>query len=65
MEEKFKEILEDHGIYGEDVTDVLYAVCDMFTYMADETRRDEPYATKSIDRFEKVAAEISMLISNL
>lgn len=65
MEEKFKKILEDHFIYGEDVTEVLYAVCDMFIYMADETRKNESYATKTIDQFEKVAEEICLLICDL
>ena len=65
MEDKFKQILEDHGIYGEDVTEVLYAVCDIFEYMANETKKNEPYAIKAIDRYETVSKEISMLINGL
>lgn len=65
MEEKFKEILENHGIYGEDITEILYAVCEMFQYIADDTKKKYPYATNSIDRYEKAAIEISMLINEL
>ncbi len=65
MENKFKEILENHGIYGEDVTEVLYAVCDIFEYMAEETRKSEPYATNAIKRYEAASKEISMLVNEL
>lgn len=65
MEEKFKKILEDHGIYFEDVTEVLYAVCEMFELMAEETKRDYPLATKAIEQYRKVAVEVSMLTAEL
>lgn len=65
MREKFDEILKEYGIYGEDVEDILNAVYDMVIYAADETKRNEPYATNSIDRLEKAAYEIFNLKNEL
>lgn len=65
MREKFDEILEDHGIYGEDVEDVLNAVFDMITYVADETKKNEPYAVNSIDRLKIAAHEVLNLSTDL
>ncbi len=58
MKEKFESILKDHGIYGEDVEEILYAVSEMLDYMADKTREEEPYATNTIDRIEAAAREV-------
>lgn len=58
MREKFNEILKNHGIYEEDVEEILYAVQDMLEYVAEETKRNEPYATNSIERMEMAASEI-------
>ena len=65
MREKFKEILEKHGIYGEDPEEILYAVEDMLEFVANETRREEPYAINSIDRLEKAAYEVFNLASDI
>ena len=65
MREKFDEILKEYGIYGEDVEDILNAVYDMIIYAADEIKRNEPYATNSIDRLEKAAYEIFNLKDEL
>lgn len=65
MREKFKEILEKHGIYGEDPEEILYAVEDMLEFVANETRREEPYAINSIDRLEKAAYEVFNLASDM
>ena len=65
MREKFVEILKEHGIYGEDVENILNAVYDMVIYAADETKRNEPYATNSIDWLEKAAYEIFSLANDL
>lgn len=65
MREKFNEILKEHGIYGEDAEDVLNAVHDMLTYVADETKENEPYATNSIDRLEMAAHEVWNLSTDL
>lgn len=65
MKEKFEEILKEHGIYGEDVEEILYAVSDMLNYAADKTRKEEPYAVNSIDRVEKAAYEVWNLVSEL
>lgn len=65
MREKFDEILKEHGIYGEDVENILNAVYDMVIYAADEMKRNEPYATNAIDWLEKVAYEIFNLKNEL
>lgn len=65
MKEKFEAILNEHGIYGEDVEEILYAVHDMLLLVADETKEKEPYATNSIDRIEKAAYEVFNLASDL
>lgn len=65
MREKFKEILKEHGIYGEDPEEILYAVHDMLTLIADETKEKEPYAVNSIDRLEKAAYEVFSLANDL
>lgn len=65
MREKFDEILKDHGIYGEDVKDILDAVYDMVIYIADETKKNEHCVTNSIDRLETTAYEIFSLSNDL
>ena len=65
MKEKFEDILRKHGIYGEDVEEILYAVHDMLTAVADETKEKEPYATNYIDRVEKAAYEVFSIASDL
>lgn len=65
MREIFNEILKGHGIYGEDVEDVLNAVSDMLKFVAEETRKNEPYATNSIERMETAAHEVWSLSTDL
>ena len=65
LKEKFESILKEHGIYGEDVEDILYAVHDMLVCVADDTKKKEPYATNSIDRLEKAAYEVFSLANDL
>lgn len=65
MKEKFENILEKHGIYGEDIEEILYAVSDMLDYVADKTKEEEPYATNAIERLEKAAYEIYNLANEL
>ena len=65
MREKFKSILNEHGIYGEDIEEILYAVQEMLEYVADKTKKEEPYATNSIDRLEKAAYEVFSLANGL
>lgn len=62
MKEKFKKILEENGIYGEEPEDVLYAVHDMILFIADKIKEEEPYATNSIERMENTAYEVYSLI---
>lgn len=65
MREKFEKILEEHGIYGEDPEEILYAVREMLILVADETKENEPYATNSIDRLEKAAYEVFSLAGDM
>lgn len=58
MKEKFDEILKRHGIYGEDVEEILYSVSEMLELVVDETKEKEPYATNSINRLEVAAREV-------
>lgn len=65
MREKFESILKEHGIYREDVEEILYSVQEMLEYVADETQKKYPYATNSVDRLEKAAYEVFSLANNL
>lgn len=65
MKEKFEKILEDNGIYGENVIDILSAVSEMFEHLADKTIKDYPYATETAEQYEKIAAEIFALTTEL
>lgn len=65
MREKFNEILKEHGIYGEDAEEILYAVSEMLELVADETKKNEPYATNYIDRMETAAREVWNLSTDL
>ena len=65
MREKFEDILRQHGIYGEDVEEILYAVHDILIAVVDQTKEEEPYATNYIDRVEKAAYEVFSIASDL
>ena len=65
MKEKFESILKDHGIYGEDIEEILYAVQEMLEYVADDIKKKHPYATNSIDQLEKAAYEVFSLANSL
>ena len=55
MKEKFESILNEHGIYGEDVEQVLFAVHDMLAFMADKTYDEEPNAHETIRKYNDTA----------
>ena len=61
MKEKFKTILEEHGVYGEDVEEVLYAVREMMEYATEKLKETEPYATVTIREMENSAYYITEL----
>lgn len=65
MREKFEAILNDHGIYGEDVEEILYSVSEMLEFAAEEIKKNEPYAINSIDRLETAAHEVFDLTTDL
>ena len=65
MREKFEAILNKHGIYDEDVEEILYAVTDMLYCIQDEIKEKEPYATNTIDRLEMAAQEVNDLVDYL
>ncbi|MGN0318718.1 MAG: hypothetical protein ACI4E1_12380 [Lachnospira sp.] len=61
MKEKFESILNEHGIYGEDIEQVLYAVHDMLAFMADKTYEEEPFAHETIRKYNNAAYEVFCL----
>ena len=61
MKQKFENILSERGIYGEDVEQILFAVHDMFAFMADKTYEEEPYAKEIIKRYNQIAYEVFSL----
>lgn len=65
MREKFEEILNNNGIYGEQVSDILNAVQEMLEYMAEDTREKYPSAVNSINGYEAAAQEICELIIDM
>ena len=65
MKEEFAKILEEHGIYFEDVEEILFAVSDMLNLVADKTKKEEPYAVNSIKRLEAAAHEVFSLANDL
>ena len=65
MKEKFESILNEHGIYGENVKDILCAVSEMLEFTADKIKEEEPYASNTVERIEKSAFEVFSLIHKL
>ena len=65
MRDKFDKILKKHGIYGEDIEEILYAVSEILELVAEETKENEPYATNSIERLETAAREVWNLSTDL
>ena len=61
MKEKFESILEEHGIYGEDVEEILYAVREMMEYATKKLKETEPYAIVTIGQMENSAYYITEL----
>ena len=61
MKEKFENILNEHGIYGEDIEQILFAVHDMFALMADKTYDEEPNAHETIRKYNDTAYTVFCL----
>ena len=61
MRKKFENILKEHGIYGEDIEKIMYAVHDMLTFMADKIDEEEPYATKTVKEYNDAAYKVYCL----
>ena len=62
MREKFESILEQHGIYGEDIEEILHAVNETLLLVANTTKEDEPYATSTIEFMESGSEAVLELI---
>lgn len=58
LRSKFESILTEHGIYGEDVENILDSVHEMLCYAADKLEKEEPHATISIKRLNDAAYEV-------
>lgn len=63
--EKFNEIMKDNCILACEVEDAIYFVRDLLESQADELKENEPYATRSIQRIEEAAREVSDLLDCL
>lgn len=63
--EQLKEIMNKHCIFGCETEDVIYFVQDLLEFQADETRKNYPYATRSIERLEAAAYEVWNLLEYL
>ena len=63
--DKFLEILKEHGIYDDDIEEIIYAVEDMLHYIADKMEAEEPHATACINRTNKAAEEVHSLVWEL
>ena len=63
--EKYLEILKEHGIYDEEVEEILRAVSDMLNDEADRLEVKEPYAFSSINGARKAAEEVLSLTYGL
>jgi hypothetical protein len=61
MKEKFESILNERGIYCEDVEQVLYAVHDMLAFMADKTYDEEPNARETVRKYNDTASVVFCL----
>jgi hypothetical protein len=58
MKKVFENILKEHGIYGEDVEEILYAVQDMLEAVARSVEEVAPYATNTLKRLETASYEV-------
>lgn len=63
--EKFNEIMKENCILACEVEDAIYFIRDLLESQADELRENEPYATKTIQRIETAAREVSDLLDYL
>ena len=64
MREKFEQLMRDYNVSG-DPENVLYVVSDFMKYAADKTEVEYPYATKTIETYEKVAYELQAIVGDL
>lgn len=61
MKEQFESILNEHGIFGEDIEQVLYAVHDMLALIADKIYDENPYATSTVREYNDAAYKVFSL----
>ena len=63
--DKFLEILKEHGVYDDDVEEILYAVTDMLNEQADKMETAEPNAWVSVRNMRNAAQEVRSLVYDL
>lgn len=63
--DKFLEILKDHGIYDDDIEEILCAVTDMLNEQADKVEAAEPHAWVSVRNMRNAAQEVRSLVYDL
>lgn len=59
----FTEYLKDHAVF-EDGTDIACIVSEYLEDYADETEKNEPYATRSIEEARKTAKVVYSILTS-
>ena len=65
MKEKFAEIMNERGLYGDDPEEVIRSVYDLICYNSDKMKEKYPYAAREIDELEKAAYRIFELLDDV
>lgn len=63
--EQFEEIMRKHCIVNCEVEDVIYFIQDLLEFQADELKKNEPYAIRSIRELEEAARIVYDLLEYL
>lgn len=53
-----KEILDNNGLYAEDVEDVLHAAAELIQLLCDYTKENEPHAVNAIAEYERIEQKV-------
>lgn len=65
MREKLIEIMNEHGLYGDDPEEVIKAVYELICYKADKMKKEYPYAVVEIQDLERAAYKIFELLNEV
>lgn len=62
---ELKTLMDKHFLSVDEVEESLEFVRDLLECYADKLKREEPYATNSINRLEAAALEVSSILSDV